>query len=73
VLMGPACVGHYFKMRQAGPLSQNLYLNSSKILSNKLRDFNSVYCTIHKIVYDPDFRVSGFLVNVSPMKRYFLC
>ena len=58
VLMGPACVGHYFKMRQAGPLSRNLCLNSSKILSNKLGNFNSVYCTIYKIVHDPDFRVS---------------
>ena len=59
VLMGQACVGHYFKTRQAGPLSRNLYLNSSKILSNKLGNFNSAYCTIYGIVFDNDFRVTA--------------
>jgi hypothetical protein len=76
VLMGPAFVDHYFKMRQDGPLSRNLYLNSSKILCNKLGNFNGVYCTIYKIVYGTDFRVTAprfSCVNVSQMKRYFLC
>jgi hypothetical protein len=41
VAMGPACVGHYFKTRQAGPPLGNVdILDSRRILSNTPCNFN---------------------------------